>query len=75
MRISFSASCRRNPLAYSSLGLKRLASPLVSRDLTLTEMLSLIQIEIKKKSEEKGPRDITPPKIEITSRELSFGGY
>jgi hypothetical protein len=37
-------------------------------------MLSLIQIEIMNKSEEKGPRDITPPKIEITSRELSFLG-
>jgi len=37
-------------------------------------MVSLIQIEIVKKSEVKGPRDITPPKIQITSRELSFWG-
>jgi hypothetical protein len=37
-------------------------------------MVSLIQIEIMKKSEVKGPGDITPPKIQITSRELSFWG-
>jgi hypothetical protein len=37
--------------------------PLISRDFILTEMVSLIQIEIMKKSEVKGPRDITPPKI------------
>jgi len=49
--------------------------PLISRDFTLAEMVSLIQIEIVKKSEVKGPRDITPPKIQITSRELSFWGY
>jgi hypothetical protein len=48
--------------------------PLISRDFTLTEMVSLIQIEIVKKSEVKGPGDITPPKIQITSRELSFWG-
>jgi len=39
-------------------------------------MVSLIQIEIMKKSEVKGLGDITPPKTQITSRELSFwGGY
>ena len=48
--------------------------PLISRDFILTEMVSLIQIEIMKKSEVKGPEDITPPKIKITSRELSFWG-
>jgi hypothetical protein len=37
-------------------------------------MVSLIEIETVKKSEVKGPGDITPPKIQITSRELSFGG-
>jgi len=37
-------------------------------------MVSLIQIETMKKSEVKGPGDITPPKIQITSRELSFQG-
>jgi hypothetical protein len=37
-------------------------------------MVSLMQIEIMKKSEVKGPGDITPPKIQITSRELSFWG-
>jgi hypothetical protein len=37
-------------------------------------MVSLIQIEIMKKSEVKGPGDITPPKIQITSRELGFWG-
>jgi len=37
-------------------------------------MLSLIQIETVNKSEMKRPRDITPPKIQITSRELSFWG-
>ena len=45
--------------------------PLISCDFILTEMVSLIQIEIMKKSEVK---DITPPKIQITSRELSFWG-
>jgi len=34
-------------------------------------MVSLIQIETVKKSEVKGPGDITP---QITSRELSFWG-
>jgi len=48
--------------------------PLISCDFILTEMVSLIQIEIMKKSEVKGPGDITPPKIQITSRELSFWG-
>jgi hypothetical protein len=47
---------------------------LISRDFTLTEMVSLIQIEIVKKSEVKGSRDITPPKFQIPSRELSFWG-
>jgi hypothetical protein len=37
-------------------------------------MVSLIQIETVKKGEVKGPGDITPPKIQITSRELSFWG-
>jgi hypothetical protein len=37
-------------------------------------MVSLIQIETMKKSEVKGPGDIAPPKIQITSRELRFGG-
>jgi hypothetical protein len=37
-------------------------------------MVSLIQIEIMKKSEVKGLGDITPPKTQITSRELSFLG-
>jgi len=48
--------------------------PLTSHDFTLTEMVSLIQIETLKKREVKGPGDITPPKIQITSRELSFWG-
>ena len=49
--------------------------PLISRDFILTEMVSLIQIEIMKKSEVKGPGDITPPKIQIASRQLrSFWG-
>jgi len=34
-----------------------------------------MQIEIIEKSEVKEPGDITPPKIQITSRELSFGRY
>jgi hypothetical protein len=37
-------------------------------------MVSLIQIEAMKKSEVRGPGDITPPKIQIISRELSFWG-
>jgi len=48
--------------------------PLISHDFILTEMVSLIQIETAKKSEVKGPGDITRPKIQITSRELSFWG-
>jgi hypothetical protein len=46
--------------------------PLIVRGFILTEMVRLIQIEIVKKSEVKGPGDITPPKIQITSRELSL---
>jgi hypothetical protein len=41
--------------------------PLISRDFILTEIVSLIQIWIMKKV-------ITPPKIQIISRELSFWG-
>jgi hypothetical protein len=37
-------------------------------------MVGLIQIETVKKSEVKGPGDITPLQIQITSRELSFWG-
>jgi len=37
-------------------------------------MVSLIQIEMMKKSEVKGPGDITLPKIKITCRELSIWG-
>jgi hypothetical protein len=48
--------------------------PLISHDFTLTEMVSLIRIETMKKSEVRGPEEITPPKIQITSRELSFWG-
>jgi hypothetical protein len=47
---------------------------LISRDFILTEMVNLTQIQIMKKSE-KRPGDITPPKFQITSRELSFGGH
>jgi hypothetical protein len=37
-------------------------------------MVSLIQIEMMKKSEVKGPGHITLPKIKITCRELSIWG-
>jgi hypothetical protein len=48
--------------------------PLISREFILTEIVSLNKIEILKKNEVKGLGDITPPKIQITSRELSFRG-
>ena len=41
----------------------------------LQRLVNLTQIEIMKKSKEKRPGDITPPKFQITSRELSFGGH
>jgi len=44
---------------------------MISRDFLLTEIMSLIQIEIMKKVRSG---DITPPKIQIMSRGLSFWG-